>query len=394
MKKTIRDIDWSDKTAVVRCDFNVPLVNGKISDDTRIVAALPTINYLRDNGAKVVILSHLGRPKGEPNDDFSLYPVAERLSERLGAHVNFIKSDVVVDNKVSKAVKNLDPSEVALLENVRYRSEETKNDPTFARELASLGDVFVQEAFGTAHRAHASTTGIADYIPAVSGFLIEKELKFLGAAIEKPERPLAAIMGGAKVKDKIPVIINLLDKIDYLVIGGGMVYTFLKAEGYSIGKSIFDEEGYELIGKIKAEAATNGVKLILPVDVVAAKEFSNESEHGVYSVSEIPDDMMGMDIGPKSEQLYCSELEKCKTVVWNGPMGVFEMPTFASGTRAIAECLASIDATTIIGGGDSAAAVTSFGLADKMTHISTGGGASLEFLEGKDLPGIACLNEK
>lgn len=394
MKKTIRDIDWSDKTAVVRCDFNVPLVNGKISDDTRIVAALPTINYLRDHGAKVVILSHLGRPKGEPNDDFSLHPVAERLSERLGAHVNFIKSDLVVDNKVSEAVKNLDPSEVALLENVRYRSEETKNDPTFARELASLGDVFVQEAFGTAHRAHASTTGIADYIPAVSGFLIEKELKFLGAAIEKPERPLAAIMGGAKVKDKIPVIINLLDKIDYLVIGGGMVYTFLKAEGYSIGKSIFDEEGYELIGKIKAEAATKGVKLILPVDVVAAKEFSNESEHGVYSVSEIPDDMMGMDIGPKSEQLYCSELEKCKTVVWNGPMGVFEMPTFASGTRAIAECLASIDATTIIGGGDSAAAVTSFGLADKMTHISTGGGASLEFLEGKELPGIACLNEK
>ena len=394
MKKTIRDIDWSDKTAVVRCDFNVPLVNGKISDDTRIVAALPTINYLRDHGAKVVILSHLGRPKGEPNDDFSLHPVAEMLSEKLGSYVKFIKSDVVVDDKVSEAVKNLAPSEVALLENVRYRSEETKNDPKFARELASLGDVFVQEAFGTAHRAHASTTGIADYIPAVSGFLIEKELKFLGAAIEKPERPLAAIMGGAKVKDKIPVIINLLDKIDYLVIGGGMVYTFLKAEGYSIGKSIFDEEGYELIGKIKAEAATKGVKLILPVDIVAAKEFSNESEHDVYSVSEIPDDMMGMDIGPKSEQLYCSELEKCKTVVWNGPMGVFEMPTFASGTRAIAECLASIDATTIIGGGDSAAAVTSFGLADKMTHISTGGGASLEFLEGKELPGIACLNEK
>ena len=394
MKKTIRDIDWSDKTAVVRCDFNVPLVNGKISDDTRIVAALPTINYLRDHGAKVVILSHLGRPKGEPNDDFSLHPVADRLSEKLGSHVNFIKSDVVIDDKVYEAVKNLAPSEVALLENVRYRNEETDNDPVFARELASLGDVFVQEAFGTAHRAHASTTGIADYIPAVSGFLIEKELKFLGAAIEKPERPLAAIMGGAKVKDKIPVIINLLDKIDYLFIGGGMVYTFLKAEGYSIGKSIFDEEGYELIGKIKAAAATKGVKLILPVDVVAAKEFSNESEHGVYSVSEIPDDMMGMDIGPKSEQLYCSELEKCKTVVWNGPMGVFEMPTFASGTRAIAECLASIDAITIIGGGDSAAAVTSFGLADKMTHISTGGGASLEFLEGKELPGIACLNEK
>ena len=394
MKKTIRDIDWSDKTAVVRCDFNVPLVNGKISDDTRIVAALGTINYLRDHGAKVVILSHLGRPKGEPNDDFSLYPVAERLSEKLGSHVNFIKSDVVVDDKVYEAIKNLAPSEVALLENVRYRNEETNNDPVFARELASLGDVFVQEAFGTAHRAHASTTGIADYIPAVSGFLIEKELKFLGAAIEKPERPLAAIMGGAKVKDKIPVIINLLDKIDYLVIGGGMVYTFLKAEGYSIGKSIFDEEGFELIGKIKAEAATKGVKLILPVDIVAAKEFSNESEHGVYSVSEIPDDMMGMDIGPKSEQRYCSELKKCKTVGWNCPMGGLEMPTFASGTRAIAECLASIDATTIIGGGDSAAAVTSFGVANKMTHISTGGGASLEFLEGKELPGIACLSDK
>lgn len=394
MKKTIRDIDWSDKTAVVRCDFNVPLVNGKISDDTRIVAALPTIKYLRDHCAKVVILSHLGRPKGEPNEDFSLYPIAERLSEKLGSHVNFIKSDVVVDDKVYEAIKNLAPSEVALLENVRYRNEETNNDPVFARELASLGDVFVQEAFGTAHRAHASTTGIADYIPAVSGFLIEKELKFLGAAIEKPERPLAAIMGGAKVKDKIPVIINLLDKIDYLFIGGGMVYTFLKAEGYSIGKSIFDEEGYELIGKIKAEAAEKGVKIVLPVDVVAAEEFSNESEHGVYSVSEIPDDMMGMDIGPKSEQLYCSELEKCKTVVWNGPMGVFEMPTFASGTRAVAECLASIDATTIMGGGDSAAAVTSFGVANKMTHISTGGGASLEFLEGKELPGIACLSDK
>lgn len=394
MKKTIRDIDWTDKTAVVRCDFNVPLVNGRISDDTRIVATLPTIKYLRDHGAKVVILSHLGRPKGEPNQEFSLSSVAERLSERLEAHVNFIKSDSVVDEKVFEEVKNLSPSEVALLENVRYRNEETKNDPGFARELASLGDVFVQEAFGTAHRAHASTTGIADYIPAVSGFLIEKELKFLGAAIEKPERPLAAIMGGAKVKDKIPVIINLLDKIDYLFIGGGMVYTFLKAEGYSIGKSLFDEEGFELIDKIKAEAGAKGVKLVLPVDVVAAKEFSNESEHEVCSVSEIPDDMMGMDIGPKSEQLYCSELEKCKTIVWNGPMGVFEMPTFASGTRAIAECLASINATTIIGGGDSAAAVTSFGLADKMTHISTGGGASLEFLEGKKLPGIACLSDK
>ena len=394
MKKTIRDIEWAGKTAVVRCDFNVPFSDGKISDDTRIVAALPTINYLRDQGAKVIILSHLGRPKGEPNPEFSLAPVADRLGEKLGLEVKFFKSDVVVDDSVSESVKSLEPSDVALLENVRYRNEETKNEPEFAKALASLGDVFVQEAFGTAHRAHASTTGIVDYIPAVSGFLIEKELKFLGAAIESPERPLAAIMGGAKVKDKIPVIINLLDKVDYLFIGGGMVYTFLKAEGYSIGKSIFDEEGYELIGKIKAEADAKGVKLILPVDVVAAKEFSNDSYHGVYSVSEIPDDMMGMDIGPASERLYCSELEKCKTIVWNGPMGVFEMPTFASGTKAVAECLASSSATTIIGGGDSAAAVSSFALVDRMTHISTGGGASLEFLEGKELPGIACLSDK
>lgn len=394
MKKTIRDIEWTGKTAVVRCDFNVPFADGKISDDTRIVAAIPTISYLREHGARVVLLSHLGRPKGEPNPEFSLAPVAVKLGEKIGVDVKFLKSDVVVDETISAAVKALEPADVALLENVRYRAEETKNEPGFAKELSSLGDVFVQEAFGTAHRAHASTTGLADYIPAVSGFLIEKELKFLGAAIESPERPLAAIMGGAKVKDKIPVIVNLMDKVDYLFIGGGMVYTFLKAEGYNIGKSIFDEEGFKLIDKIKEAAATKGVKIVLPIDIVGAKEFSNDSEHGVYVVSEIPDDMMGMDIGPKSEDLYCSELKKCKTIVWNGPMGVFEMPTFASGTKAVADCLAASDATTIIGGGDSAAAVTSFGLADKMTHISTGGGASLEFLEGKELPGIACLSDK
>ena len=395
MKKTIRDIELKGKRVLIRCDFNVPLdSNQNITDDTRIRAALPTLEYMIEHGAKVVVMSHLGRPKGKAAAEFSLAPVAVRLSELLGKPVEFADCDVVIDDAVKAKAASLKDGDVLLLQNVRFRKEETDNDAGFAKDLAKLGDVFVQEAFGTAHRAHASTAGIANYLPCVSGFLIEKELKFLGAAIEKPERPLAAIMGGAKVKDKIPVIINLLDKIDYLVIGGGMVYTFLKAEGYSIGKSIFDEEGYELIGKIKTEAAAKGVKLMLPVDVVAAKEFSNESEHGVYSVSEIPDDMMGMDIGPKSEQLYCSELEKCKTVVWNGPMGVFEMPTFASGTRAIAECLASIDATTIIGGGDSAAAVTSFGLADKMTHISTGGGASLEFLEGKELPGIACLNDK
>lgn len=394
MKKTVRDIDWAGKTAVVRCDFNVPFVDGKISDETRIVAALPTIDYLRENGAKVVLLSHLGRPKGEPKPEFSLAPVAERLGEKLGTAVSFIPSDSVVDGSVYEAVSSLAASDVALLENVRYRSEETKNDPEFARALAALGDVFVQDAFGTAHRAHASTTGIADYIPAVSGFLIEKELKFLGSAIESPKRPFAAIMGGAKVKDKIPVILHLIDKVDLLFIGGGMAYTFLKAEGYNIGTSIFDEEGYELVGRIKSEAAEKGVKLLLPIDVVAAKTFDNAAEHGIFKVDKIPDDMMGMDIGPESVKLYCAELTKVKTVVWNGPMGVFEMSAFAGGTRAVAECLASIDATTIIGGGDSAAAVTSFGLADKMTHISTGGGASLEFLEGKELPGIACLSDK
>lgn len=394
MKLTIKDIDWSGKTAVVRCDFNVPLSEGAISDETRIVAALPTINYLRDNGAKIVLLSHLGRPKGEPKPEFSLAPVAKRLSEKLETEVKFIPSDIVVDDDVRAKISALNAGEIALLENVRYRNEETKNEPEFAKDLASLGDIFVQEAFGTAHRAHASTTGIADYIPAVSGFLIEKELKFLGGDIEAPERPFAAIMGGAKVKDKIPVILNLLDKIDMLFIGGGMVYTFLKAYGYDIGTSIFDEEGYELIGKIKEQAAAKDVKLVLPIDVVAAKEFSNDSEFDTFDVNEIPDDMMGMDIGPKSIKLYCGELAKAKTIVWNGPMGVFEMPSFAAGTRAVAECLANMEATTIIGGGDSAAAVTSFGLADKMTHISTGGGASLEFLEGKTLPGIACLNDK
>lgn len=394
MKLTIKDVDWAGKTAVVRCDFNVPLSEGKISDETRIIAALPTINYLRENGAKIVILSHLGRPKGEPKPEFSLAPVAKRLNEKLDTDVKFFASDIVIDDEVKANVADLKAGEIALLQNVRYRNEETKNEPEFAESLASLGDVFVQEAFGTAHRAHASTTGIADYIPAVSGFLIEKELKFLGGAIESPQRPFAAIMGGAKVKDKIPVILNLLDNVDMLFIGGGMVYTFLKADGYDIGTSIFDEEGYELIAKIKKQAAEKDVKLMLPVDIIAAKEFSNESEYGIYNVDNIPDDMMGMDIGPKTIELYSAELAKAKTVVWNGPMGVFEMPTFAAGTKAIAECLADLDATTIIGGGDSAAAVTSFGLADKMTHISTGGGASLEFLEGKILPGIACLNDK
>ena len=394
MKKTIRDIDWAGKKAVVRCDFNVPLDGDKITDDIRIRAALPSIEYLLENGAAVVLMSHLGRPKGEPKPEFSLAPVAKRLAELTGKEVKFVPSDVVVDDNVKAAAKDLKAGEMLLIENVRYKAGETKNDPEFAKELSELGDIFVQDAFGSAHRAHSSTAGIADYIPAVSGFLIEKELKFLGEAVNNPKRPFAAIMGGAKVKDKIPVITNLLDKVDILIIGGGMAYTFFKSQGYSIGKSLLDEEGLELAGEILKKAAEKGVNFMLPVDVVAADEFSNDSPYGVYDVDEIPDDRMGLDIGPETIKLYTDTLKTVKTVVWNGPMGVFEMDNFAVGTKAIADCLAEIDATTVIGGGDSAAAVAKFGVADKMTHISTGGGASLEFLEGKELPGIAVIDDK
>lgn len=394
MKKTVRDIAWRGKTAVVRCDFNVPLKDGAITDDTRIRAALPTISYLAEEGARVVLMSHLGRPKGEPKPEYTLAPVAERLSLCLGKEVSFFASDVVVDDAVRAKVKALGEGEIALLENVRYRAEETDNEEGFARDLAGLGDVFVQEAFGTAHRAHASTTGIAAFVPAVSGFLIEKELKFLGEAVESPERPFAAIMGGAKVKDKIQVIGNLLDKVDILVIGGGMAYTFLKAKGFDIGTSLFDEEGYATVDALMKKAEENNVKLLLPVDVVAAEAFAEDAPHATYDVDAIPADRMGLDIGEKTIALYRDALSEAKTIVWNGPMGVFEMEAFAGGTKAIAACLAELDATTVIGGGDSAAAVKAFGLGEKMTHISTGGGASLEFLEGKILPGIACLDEQ
>lgn len=394
MKKTVRDVAWNGKRAVMRCDFNVPLDGSTITDDTRIRAALPTIEYLIQNGASVVIMSHLGRPKGKAVPEMSLAPVAVRLSELLGCDVQFVPSDVVVDDSVKLACEGLKAGEVALLENVRYREEEEKNDPEFAKELSTLGDIFVQDAFGTAHRAHASTTGIALYIPAVSGFLIEKELKFLGEAVDDPKRPFAAIMGGAKVKDKIAVITSLLDKVDILIVGGGMAYTFLKAKGYSIGKSLLDEEGLDLANDIFKLADEKGVKFMLPIDVVAADEFANDSPHDTYAADSIPDDRMGLDIGPESVKLFCDKLKSVKTVVWNGPMGVFEMDNFAVGTKAIAECLAEIDATTVIGGGDSAAAVAKFGLEDKMTHISTGGGASLEFLEGRELPGIAIIDEK
>lgn len=394
MKKTIRDIDLKGKRVIVRCDFNVPQKDGVITDDNRITAALPTIEYLMAQKAKVILMSHLGRPKGEPKMEYTLQPVAKRLAELLGKDVKFKSCPTVVCDEVKDMAMSLGEGEVMLLENVRFRKEETENGADFAKELASLGEVFVQEAFGTAHRAHASTAGVADYLPAVSGFLIEKEVKFLGGAVEEPARPFIAIMGGAKVGDKIPVIENLLKKVDALLIGGGMSYTFFKAMGREIGTSILDEENIGLAQDLLKKAETLGVKILLPVDVVCAKEFANDSPSVMVDWEQIPTDMMGLDIGPKTVALYAKTLRAAKTVVWNGPMGVFEMPNFAQGTRAIAELLAESDAVTVIGGGDSAAATEQFGLADKMTHISTGGGASLEFLEGKVLPGIAVIEDK
>ena len=394
MKKTIKDIEVKGKRVLVRCDFNVPLKEGRITDDIRIVSALPTINYLRGHGARVILMSHLGRPEGEPKKEFTLAPVAERLTELLGEKVIFAASDLVVDEKVKEAANALKDGEVMLLENVRFRKEETKNGADFAKELASLGDIFVNDAFGTAHRAHASTAGIADYLPCVSGFLIEKEVKFLGDALENPARPFVAIMGGAKVGDKIPVIKNLLKKVDSLIIGGGMAYTFFKAQGYEIGTSILDADNIELAKELLAEAEKTGVKILLPVDAVCAKEFKNDTEFAVYAKENMPKDRMGMDIGPESVKLFTEAVKNAKTVVWNGPMGVFEMPNFENGTEKVAEALAESDAVTIIGGGDSAAACEQFGLKDKMTHISTGGGASLEFLEGKVLPGVAVIEDK
>ena len=394
MKKTVRDIEVKGKKALVRCDFNVPMQDGKITDDIRITSALPTIKYLLENGAKVILMSHMGRPKGEAKMEFTLQPVADRLAELLGQPVVFNSVATVVDQSVVDAANALEDGQVMLLENVRFRKEETKNEENFSKELAQLGDIFVNDAFGTAHRAHCSTAGVADYLPAVSGFLIEKEVQFLGGAVENPERPFVAIMGGAKVGDKIPVIENLIKKVDTLIIGGGMSYTFFKAMGLQIGTSILDEPSLELAKELMVKAADAGVDMILPVDVVCAKEFANDSETLVCDIDNIPADMMGLDMGPKSVEKVKAILAEAKTVVWNGPMGVFEMPNFAAGTIGVAEALAESGAVTIIGGGDSAAAVEQFGYADKMTHISTGGGASLEFLEGKVLPGIAVLEDK
>lgn len=394
MKKTIKDVNFEGKRALVRCDFNVPMEDGKITDDGRIRAALPTIKYLVEAKAKVILMSHLGRPKGEPKAEFSLSKVADRLAELAGQPVKFAQSDVVVDDSVRKIASELQNGEIMLLENVRYRKEETDNDLHFAKELSELGDIFVQEAFGTAHRAHASTAGVAEYLPAVSGFLIEKEVKFLGDAVADPKRPFVAIMGGAKVADKIKVIDNLLEKVDTLIIGGGMSYTFFKAKGYEIGSSILDENGIELAKEIMDKANKLNKDLVLPVDIVVADKFENEANTKTVDAENIPSDMMGLDIGPKSIELFNKKISEAKTVVWNGPVGVFEMENFAKGTRAVADALAESDCISIIGGGDSAAAIKKFGLEDKMTHISTGGGASLEFLEGKELPGIAVIEDK
>lgn len=392
-KKTIEDIEVSGKKVLVRCDFNVPLDGDKITDETRIVAALPTIQYLLDHNAAVILTSHLGRPKGEFNMKYSLAPVAARLSEKLGKPVVLAKD--VIGEDAKKCVSEMKPGDVVLLENVRFHKEEEKNDPEFAKALASFAELYVNDAFGTAHRAHASTEGVTHYLPAVAGYLIGKELDFLGNAVENPKRPFVAILGGAKVKDKIGVITNLLEKVDTLIIGGGMAYTFQKALGYEIGKSLLDEERIELAKDMMKKAEEKGVKLLLPVDNVCGSDFKDDCDKITVDAEEgIPADYEGMDIGPKSIKLFSEAIKEAKTVVWNGPMGVFEMPSFAVGTLAVATAMAESDAITIIGGGDSAAAVTQMGLADKMSHISTGGGASLEFLEGKELPGVAALNDK
>ena len=398
-KKTIDDISVKGKKVLVRCDFNVPIKDGKITDETRIKGALPTIKKLIADGAKVILCSHMGKPKGEPKPELSLAPVAERLSEHLGQEVVFAADDNVVGEHAKAAVAAMKDGDVVLLQNTRYRKEETKNEESFSKELASLAEVFVNDAFGSAHRAHCSTVGVTEFLsPCVAGYLLGKELDFLGNAIDNPVRPLVAILGGAKVADKLNVISNLLDKCDTLIIGGGMAYTFMKANGYEVGKSLVDDEKIDYCKKMMQKAKDLGKTLLLPIDTVVTKDFPNpidaEIEVKTVPATEIPSDMEGLDIGEKTRELFAQTVKTAKTVVWNGPMGVFENPTLAKGTIAVAQALADTDATTIIGGGDSAAAVNQLGFGDKMTHISTGGGASMEFLEGKELPGVAALDEK
>ena len=393
-KKTVRDIDVKGKKVLCRCDFNVPQdkATGAITDDKRIVAALPTLKYLLEQGAAVIACSHLGKPKGEWKESLTLAPVAKRLSELLGQEVIFAK-DIIGEDAKAKAAA-LQPGQIMLLENLRFDKGEEKNDPEFAKALASLADVYVSDAFGTVHRAHASTAGVAAYLPAVSGFLIQKELEIMGGALANPKRPLVAILGGAKVSSKIGVINNLLDIADTIIIGGGMAYTFIKAMGGTVGTSLLEEDRLDYCKEMMDKAKAKGVKFLLPVDTLCAAEFSADAKPELVDTMKIPGDRMGMDIGPKTIELFADAVKDAGTVIWNGPMGVFEFPAFAEGTRAVAKALAETDAITIVGGGDSAAAVAQLGYADKMTHISTGGGASLEFLEGKELPGVACLLDK
>ena len=394
-KKSVDDINVKGKRVLVRCDFNVPLQDGKITDENRLVAALPTIKKLINDGGKVILCSHLGKPKGEPKPELSLAPVAVRLSELLGQEVKFAADPEVVGENAKAAVAAMKDGDVVLLENTRYRKEETKNVDTFSEELASLCDVFVNDAFGTAHRAHCSNVGVTKYVDtAVVGYLMQKEIDYLGNAVNNPVRPLVAILGGSKVSSKISVINNLLDKVDTLIIGGGMAYTFMKANGEEIGTSLVEDDYLDYAKEMEAKAAEKGVKFLIPVDTVVAKEFKNDSPSRVAERGDIQPDEMGLDIGPKTRALFADAVKDAKTVVWNGTMGVFEMPNFEEGTIAVAKALAEIDGTTIIGGGDSAAAVNILGFGDKMSHISTGGGASMEFLEGKELPGVVAANDK
>ena len=391
-KKTVEDIEVKGKKCIVRCDFNVPMSDGVITDDKRIREALKTVKYLKENGAKIILCSHMGRPKGEFNMKYSLAPVAERISELMGCPVA-MATDVIGEDAKAKAAA-LGEGEILLLENLRFHKEEEKNAPEFAKALADFAEIYVNDAFGTAHRAHASTAGIADYLPAVCGYLIQKEIDVMGKALNDPARPFVAILGGAKVSDKIGVIENLIDKVDSLVIGGGMAYTFFKAKGWSVGNSICEDDKVELAKELMAKAEAKGVKMLLPVDTVVGKEFKEDTEYMTVDSCAIPDEWQGLDIGPKSVELFSDAIKNAETVVWNGPMGVFEFEAFAVGTKAVAKAVAESGAISIIGGGDSAAAVEQLGYADKMTHISTGGGASLEFLEGLELPGIAALNDK
>lgn len=394
-KKTVEDLNVKGKRVLVRCDFNVPVKDGVITDENRITASLPTIKKLIDEGAKVILCSHMGKPKGEVKPELSLAPVAVRLSEKLGLDVKFAKDDNVVGENAKAAVAAMKDGEVVLLENTRYRKEETKNEDNFSKELASLADIYVDDAFGSSHRAHCSTVGVTKYVEeSAVGYLMEKEIEYLGNTLENPVRPFAAVLGGAKVSDKINVINNLLEKVDILIIGGGMAYTFIKALGGNVGDSLLEEDKVEYAKEMIAKASQKGVKFLLPIDTVVVKEFKNDAISDTVPTGLIPDGWMGVDIGPETRKLFCDALRDAKTVVWNGPMGVFEFSNFAKGTEAIAKVMAEIDGTTIIGGGDSAAAVNQLGYGDKMSHISTGGGASLEFLEGKELPGVAAVQDK